>query len=96
MKNKYYQILEKILKKGKVQNNKKGNIKYLLDEQLKLYPSDLLEIFEGHTIARNKLKTELQLFFPERRKINRKIQRSRYQLVGLLRTYAGKFLSNLL
>jgi len=33
-----------------------------LDEQLKLYPSDLLEIFEGHTIARNKLKTELQLF----------------------------------
>ena len=31
MKNKYYQILEKILKKGKVQNNKKGNIKYLLE-----------------------------------------------------------------
>ena len=31
-------------------------------KQLKLYPSDLLEIFEGHTIARNKLKTELQLF----------------------------------
>ena len=62
MKNKYYQILEKILKKGKVQNNKKGNIKYLLDEQLKLHPSDLLEIFEGHQIARNKLKTELQLF----------------------------------
>ena len=62
MKNKYYQILEKILKKGKVQENKKGSIKYLLDEQLKLYPSDLLEIFEGHQIARNKLKTELQLF----------------------------------
>ena len=62
MKNKYYQILEKILKKGKVQNNMKGNIKYLLDEQLKLYSSDLLEIFEGHQIARNKLKTELQLF----------------------------------
>ena len=62
MKNKYYQILEKILRKGKVQDNKKGSIKYLLDEQLKLYPSDLLEIFEGHTIARNKLKTELQLF----------------------------------
>lgn len=62
MKNKYYQILEKILKKGKVQENKKGSIKYLLDEQLKLYPSDLLEIFEGHQIARNKLKTELHLF----------------------------------
>ena len=62
MKNKYYQILEKILKKGKVQENKKGSIKYLLDEQLKLCPSDLLEIFEGHQIARDKLKTELQLF----------------------------------
>ena len=35
MKNKYYQILEKILKKGKFQENKKGSIKYLLDEQLK-------------------------------------------------------------
>ena len=62
MKNKYYQILEKILKKGKVQENKKGSINYLLYEQLKLYPLDLLEIFEGHQIARNKLKTELQLF----------------------------------
>ena len=62
MKNKYYQILEKILKKGKFQENKKGSIKYLLDEQLKLYPSDLLDIFEGHHIARNKLKTELELF----------------------------------
>ena len=62
MKNKYYQILEKLLKKGKFQENKKGSIKYLLDEQLKLYPSDLLDIFEGHHIARNKLKTELELF----------------------------------
>lgn len=33
--NKYHQILEKILKKGKVQENKKGSIKYLLDQQLK-------------------------------------------------------------
>lgn len=62
MRNKYYQILDKILKKGKVQENKKGKIKYLLDEQLKLYPADLLEIFEEHSIARNKLKTELKMF----------------------------------
>lgn len=60
--NKYHQILNKILKKGKTQVNKKGNIKYLLNQKLELKPVDLLEIFEGHGIARNKLKTELELF----------------------------------
>lgn len=60
--NKYHRILDKILTKGKVQENKKGNITYLLNEQLSLKPGDLLEIFEGHGIARNKLKTELDLF----------------------------------
>ncbi|MDY3512943.1 thymidylate synthase [Riemerella anatipestifer] len=60
--NKYHEILQKILTKGKVQENKKGKIKYLLDQQLKLKPADLLEIFEGHGIARLKLKSELELF----------------------------------
>lgn len=60
--NKYHKILDKILLKGKLQENKKGNITYLLNEQLSLKPGDLLEIFEGHGIARNKLKTELDLF----------------------------------
>lgn len=60
--NKYHQILNKILNKGKVQENKKGNITYLTNEVLQLKPADLLEIFEGHGIARNKLKTELELF----------------------------------
>jgi|SRR5690554_1118421 len=60
--NKYHEILQKILDKGKIQNNKKGNIKYLLNQKLELKPVDLLEIFEGHGIARNKLKTELELF----------------------------------
>lgn len=60
--NKYHKTLEKILAKGKVQDNKKGNITYLLNEHLSLKPGDLLEIFEGHGIARNKLKTELDLF----------------------------------
>lgn len=60
--NKYHQILQKILNKGKTQVNKKGNIKYLLNQKLELKPVDLLEIFEGHGIARNKLKTELELF----------------------------------
>lgn len=60
--NKYHKILKKILEQGKVQENKKGGITYLLDEQLKLKPADLLEILETHGIARNKLKTELELF----------------------------------
>lgn len=60
--NKYYQMLDKILSSGKMQCNKKGNIKYLLNERLALTPADLLDIFEGHNIARRKLKNELQLF----------------------------------
>lgn len=32
--NKYYRILDKILVAGKTQTNKKGNIQYLLNEQL--------------------------------------------------------------
>lgn len=62
MTNKYYSLLGKILSEGKTQNNKKGKIKYLLNEQLSLTPVDLLDIFEGHNIARKKLKNELQLF----------------------------------
>lgn len=60
--NKYYKILDKILKQGKLQENIKGNITYLLNEKLHLKPADLLAIFEGHGIARLKLKKELQLF----------------------------------
>lgn len=60
--NKYHKILEKILSKGKIQDNKKGKITYLLNQKLQLNPGDLLQIFEGHGIARNKPKTELELF----------------------------------
>ncbi|RGM12982.1 thymidylate synthase [Bacteroides stercoris] len=60
--NKYYQILDKILQTGKIQTNKKGRIKYLLNERLILTPADLLDIFESHGIARKKLKEELKLF----------------------------------
>ena len=60
--NKYYELLGKILAEGKVQENKKGTITYLLDERLQLSPADLLDIFETHNIARRKLRNELQLF----------------------------------
>jgi thymidylate synthase len=60
--NKYHEILKRILHQGKVQENKKGNNKYLLNEKITLTAVDLLDIFEGHPIARQKLKGELQLF----------------------------------
>jgi thymidylate synthase len=60
--NRYKKTLEKILHEGKIQHNKKGNIRYLLNEQLNLCADDLLDIFEGHALARNKLRSELQLF----------------------------------
>lgn len=60
--NKYYKTLAKIIAEGQRQTNKKGEIIYLLNQQLDLKPADLLDIFEGHNIARKKLKSELQLF----------------------------------
>lgn len=69
--NKYYQILAKILKRGKIQTNKKGNIRYLLNEQLFLTPADLLDIFESHGIARKKLRNELHLFMQGERQVEK-------------------------
>lgn len=60
--NKYYQLLIRILNQGRHQQNKKGGITYLINEQLSLTPGDLLEIFETHGIARKKLKAELSLY----------------------------------
>lgn len=87
--NKYYQILGKILEYGKTQTNKKGNIRYLLNEQLSLTPADLLDIFESHGIARKKLKNELQLFMQGERNVER------YRDVGInWWDYCGSVLVN--
>ena len=60
--NKYYTILSKILKVGKQQSNNKGGITYLTNEKIVLKPTDLLDLFEGHSMAKMKLKNELNLF----------------------------------
>lgn len=87
--NKYYQILGKVLEKGKTQTNKKGNIRYLLNEQLSLTPANLLDIFESHGIARKKLKNELQLFMQGERNVER------YRDVGInWWDYCGSVLVN--
>lgn len=87
--NKYYSILDKILSSGKLQENRKGTIKYLLNEQLALTPADLLDIFEGHNIARKKLKTELELFIQGERSVEK------YRNVGInWWDYCGSVLVN--
>lgn len=69
--NKYHQILRRILDSGKRQSNRKGNIVYLINEQLSLTPADLLDIFEGHGIARKKLRAELKLFMSGERSVEK-------------------------
>lgn len=87
--NKYHQILRRILDKGKRQTNRKGNIIYLLNEQLSLTPADLLEIFEGHGIARKKLRSELSLFMSGERSVEK------YREVGInWWDYCGSILVN--
>ena len=86
---KYYQILGRVLENGKTQTNKKGSIRYLLNEQLSLTPADLLDIFESHGIARKKLKNELQLFMQGERNVER------YRDVGInWWDYCGSVLVN--
>ncbi len=88
-RNKYYAMLDKILQHGKRQGNKKGNIIYLLNEQLHLLPLDLLEIFEGHSIARKKLRSELSLFMAGERDL------TKYREVGInWWDYCGQILIN--
>lgn len=69
--NKYYQMLDKILRSGKSQTNRKGHIRYLLNERLVLTPADLLDIFESHGIARKKLSAELSLFIRGEREVEK-------------------------
>lgn len=69
--NKYHELLGRILSEGKAQENRKGRIRYLLNENLVLTPGDLLDIFEGHGIARKKLKDELRLFMQGERDVEK-------------------------
>lgn len=69
--NKYYKIVEKILSYGSLQSNKKGCIRYLLNEQIALSPGELLDIFESRGIARKKLKSELNLFMQGERNVDK-------------------------
>lgn len=69
--NKYYRLLDRILIDGKTQTGRKGTSRYLLNESLSLTPADLLDIFEGHNIARRKLGDELRLFMNGERSVEK-------------------------
>ncbi|MBR2184725.1 MAG: thymidylate synthase [Prevotella sp.] len=87
--NKYYAMLDKVLSEGKLQQNRKGEITYLINQQLSLTPADLLDIFESHSIARKKLKSELQLFMQGERQVEK------YRDVGInWWDYCGSVLVN--
>lgn len=87
--NKYYQMLEKILNSDKTQQNKKGGIRYPLNEHITLTPADLLDIFESHGIARKKLRNELSLFMEGERNVEK------YREVGInWWDYCGSILVN--
>ena len=86
---KYYQILGKVLSSGKMQSNKKGNIRYLLNEQLTLLPADLLAYHSAEEV-----KKRVTTVYEGRTKRG-KIQGGRNQLVGLLRLYPCEQLPNL-
>lgn len=64
--NKYHQLLIRILNQGRHQQNKKGGITYLINEQLSLTPGDLLEIFETHGIARKKTQGGVVIIYGRR------------------------------
>lgn len=64
-------MLDKVLNLGKTQQNKKGHIRYLLNEHITLTPADLLDIFETHSIARKKLRSELTLFMDGERNVEK-------------------------
>lgn len=69
--NKYHSMLAAILREGKHQENKKGGITYLLNQQLSCTPADLLTIFESHSIARKKLRAELDLYMKGEIKVSK-------------------------
>ena len=64
-------MLDKVLNSDKTQQNKKGGIRYLLNEHITLTPADLLDIFESHGIARKKLRNELSLFMEGERNVEK-------------------------
>tara|TARA_B110000902_G_scaffold256870_1_gene324236 strand:+ start:554 stop:1195 length:642 start_codon:yes stop_codon:yes gene_type:complete len=61
-KNKYFDLLKNILSSGQTQQNKKGEIIYLINQSLTLDSDDLDELFKVYKVPTIKLNAELQLY----------------------------------
>jgi thymidylate synthase len=59
---KYFNLLQNILTNGLEQKNKKGNIKFLINQMLQLSVIDIKELFDTYPVAKTKLKAELELY----------------------------------
>jgi thymidylate synthase len=60
--NKYFTLLKSILDNGELQKNKKGNIKFLINQSISLNENEILDLFSEYKVASKKLQIELHLY----------------------------------
>jgi len=75
--NKYHNLLQSIVTVGRNQQNKKGGIKYLINEKISMDKGELVELFSIHKVAKKKLKAELELY------MTGKTETEEYRAVGI-------------
>lgn len=60
--NKYFTLLQSILNNGELQKNKKGDIKFLINQTISLNENELINLFKEYRVASKKLEIELNLY----------------------------------
>jgi thymidylate synthase len=60
--NKYFTLLKSILKNGELQKNKKGDIKFLINQAISFNEQELISLFSEYKVAKQKLEIELDLY----------------------------------
>ena len=60
--NKYFTLLKSILDNGELQKNKKGDIKFLINQSISLNENEILDLFNEYKVASKKLQIELDLY----------------------------------
>ena len=69
--NQYFDLLNKILDWGRPQQNKKGDIIYLLNQTLSLDVKEVKTLFTKYKVAKKKLGDELELYLEGETDINK-------------------------
>lgn len=60
--NKYFTLLKSILDNGELQKNKKGDIKFLINQSISLNENEIIDLFNEYKVASKKLQIELDLY----------------------------------